>query len=705
VATLGGAGESAISPLAEIAFAITSGAGALTGQKDLDQPTVEGILKGRMLESQGWNSAHEAGFAGLPQGIPMVLGILVKVAEQITGIPVSHWVEQWQANPVVENISSIAQNALAQIFTVLAHLQALFDAFDFTDPDFSPEAVWEAVMEHVVAPLGLFLGPDSPIPAFNLFGLLRPGNIGLIGSGQIGNISPEQLDNPDFEGDIDGGGEFSIDPAKAPYDNIGQSIKVVADGTLKELLSNNGRPIDVDTGQKIRVRVYAAWQNLVATGSPIRLGVTAYNGSSVTAQPDIVLRAASPTTSDWVKMEGEWTVPANVTAARLRIGVAPTATSGNVHFSRSSFRTLPGLRHSLIVDENGNGLPDILDGIAADINSAIQGLLGKVGIGDFDELINTLGGSFGSSLGAVADRLEDMLTPESPLNGGNVISDIADAVLPGVRTTLNNLVKNLFRVPNNDDGSDFTHDDAGMALAAMSDTLASLGAKVSQLEVTYTSGVADGDDFERTANNLGTRYLVYYSSGSGSIGTPDGHNASWQASGFGDREFVAILNDGNIRSATDYQRVLLVLGSKAGSYFGMHGYNDIWCRISDDTTSLANITGIRYRVGANGSLSITRFLAGNGVVLNSYPAGSIVAPGPGAILGGEAGRPGVNSRQFKLLIGSNAVIDLPEVGTASMVGGAYRRWGFGGRATAQLLPLPVGQQGPGALRQWNVMDQ
>ena len=141
--------------------------------------------------------------------------------------------------------------------------------------------------------------------------------------------------------------------------------------------------------------------------------------------------------------------------------------------------------------------------------------------------------------------------------------------------------------------------------------------------------------------------------------------------------------------------------------FGLYdfcGANDIWLRISDASTSLANVTGIRIRWEGDGALSITRFVSGAGTLLASLGTGGITPPGPGAQLIGEAGVLTDGAiRFFRAKIGESIRLQVQEVGTASGLGATFRRWGHGGRA--QGASLLVGQTRPGGVHFWNGSDQ
>lgn len=718
--TFGGAGAGALSDLISLGFPVTAGDSSLPARVGLDQPTVEDLLKGKVMNSAGWNGASNALFAGLPAGIPFVVGLIAKIAEQITGIDVTTWIDQWNDNPVAGTLQSIVQDALASIFTVQAHLQAMFGALDFTDPDFDPEAAIEAFVQLIILPITqlstwstLFQrltgigggGLDSlgNLLGDGLFGSIRPGRLPLLPTGLIGDLSPNLVDDPDFKSqDFTGSGVFTRDETTG-FDGA-FSARVVADGSgAKDMLEKVKH--DVEPGQPYNLSIRSKWAGAVATGTPVHVGVTEYDGNTTVAQKDIVVRAATPGTTDFVQLTGNYTVPASgVDGIRLRWGLNPTATAGTFYFSRAELRPTGKMPTRLM-----DGLDGQLDELFGGLDATLDGLLDKVGLDDFIDLRNVLSGGLGGGLASIQARLDAFLHGGSTLNANNIGAGILGDAFNGLgKNLLTSIFSGLRNVERPSDDT-VTRDDAYSTLLSLSDGITGLGARVASLETVYTSGISTGDDFERTSStSLGSKWLVYYKgSGSGVIATPNGHDASWINSGAGDREFLAIFNsaasDDYIRSGTDYQRVLLPLASAAGSVglLNIYAATDVWCRISDDTTGWANVTGIQFRFWADGLTEIIRWVAGNPTQLNSRETGT--NPGPGHIIGGEAGTPGTG-RYFNAILGSNGVVNIPEVGSASGFGAAYRRWGWGGLINGHLLPLPT-QEKCASARQWTAMDQ
>lgn len=539
------------------------------------------------------------------------------------------------------------------------------------------------------------LGEDSALNSLNLFNLVPTDLMAQISVSNIGTAVTNLITDSDFldtsviEGwlhDVTGG-----------FGGSGTRY-TTADGTSKELLGNL---IPVSADQIIPISGKAKWTGLAGSGNPIALAVTGYTDTGASVQQTLASHNIIPATTDWLDLAGTYTVPSNVTAIRPRLVVGSAATAGTVFFSKTkATKTQPLLQKLIAGTDPGTFLPDDITHLFTGISTNALELLNKAGLTDFNELMATIGGEVGDDITAVETRLNDFLGTLSPLNASNINQgNIGDLYVPGLGSINDNIVTKLLGIG----GSGFGHTDAGSALQSTTFALVDTSSRLAQLENTFTGGVSEGDDFERVSStSLGAGWLTFYQGGAGIWATPNGHDASFAPSGVADRNFFSIRNSGNVRSTTDLQRVMVVLGTKATEFFGYTGHNDVLLRISDATTGWANLTAIVIRFGGDGSVSIIRYVNGVGTVLNSKPAGSIVPPGPGASIWGEAGMPGT-ARYFRGGLGTSMLIEIPEVGSASQVGAAFRRWGHGGRGEGHLLPLP-GQEKPGAIHQWTAKD-
>jgi hypothetical protein len=423
-----------------------------------------------------------------------------------------------------------------------------------------------------------------------------------------------------------------------------------------------------------------------------------------------------------------------VTGIRIRLSVGSAATAGTVWFDDISVNKTQTVFQRLIAGTNpGDTLTNDVQNLFTGIVSNAGAILNRALQGDLTALQQALDPA--GTIPAITARINNFLHPGSSLNADRINSgNVADQFVSGVRTMLDNAVTGLQGIG----GAGFSHNDAAIAFQANKHALVDHGAgiidmyaRMTNLESQFAAlpvaaggtgsgnaagglvGAIDTDLFERVSSSgLGPLWITSYV-GSGLVATPNGHDATFAGSGVGDCDFLFIRNNPDVpRSQTDYQRVTKELSSKAERLYdallGTYNYagaNDVWLRISDASTSLANITGIRIRWEGDGGLSIMRFISGAGVLLAGLGTGGIVPPGPGAQLTGEAGvlKDGA-PRYFRAKIGESIRLGIQEVGTASGLGAGFRRWGWGGRAEGHVLPVP-GQSLPGGVHFWNGLDQ
>lgn len=542
------------------------------------------------------------------------------------------------------------------------------------------------------------LGGNSPINALNIFGLIQPGNVGQIGIGQVGSTVVNLLTNPNFQGTgaLDGGGIWNQDPTVG-YAGVLGSAKVTATGATKELLSNS---VAVTPGQTISLSGATQWAGVAQTASttPIQIAVNTYLAGAGVGQTVISSIGATPATSSWQLLSGTFTVPAGVDSIRMKLVVSADATAGNVWFTHLSL-TKTGLLPTSLV----NGLDPQLTGFTSNFASIFTSLTTFTTLTQFNSLLNVFGGSVPSATSLIGS----FLTPTSTLNASNIGSGtIADSFVPGISSIVDNIVQNLSGLP----GSGFSHPQANTALANTAASLVSVQAAVATLQTNLTAGVSVGDTFTTNGTssaNLGANWLSILSPGSsGHWGTPAGNAASWVPVllNTNNVESINVWQGANAQSVTDLQTVTVILSGTGGNFLGATGHIDVWLRVSSGTTTFANATGIRCRWGADGSMSLTRFVNGVQAVLNSAPAGTVTAPGAGVNLTGVAGKSGT-VRWFDMRINGTSVLTLTEVGSGSLIGTGNRGWGWGGRAEGLVLAIPPGQQVPPVVHQWNAADQ
>jgi hypothetical protein len=365
---------------------------SLANRDGFDQPTVESMLKEDIKASQGWNGASNAMFAGLPSGVPYTLGILAKVAEQVTGIPVSNWVDMWTSNPVVGSLEGYIQNALGSIFTVQANLQSLFSNLDFTSPDFDPSAALQSWINLGLLPTGLFTGVDwndlyeaitgqsgSGLP--DLANLLSGGLFGPILGNQLtalpfthfGGTAENLLGSFDDPASIVQGGGWSHDPA------VGRttpgSLQVTANGSERSFKSE---VINVKEDQEFQASIYATWAGLTFSGSdPFQLRVLKYLNGTAVGTPVVLAAPTSPGANQpaWTLldtpagMSGFFAVPAGINQLVVELFVPSTTSAGDIHFDDPNGVMSGGMSMDWIP-----GLPDSLDDIFGQLSNTWDAL-------------------------------------------------------------------------------------------------------------------------------------------------------------------------------------------------------------------------------------------------------------------------------------------------------------------------------------------
>lgn len=570
----------------------------------------------------------------------------------------------------------------------------IMDAFQGININGGPGGVLSAITGGIGALVSKLVNGGQPLNVLNLVGLIRQGNLGQIGTGQIGETARNLLVDPEFKA-------FSATGAFTPDTVSGQTAaKVVADGSgSKDLLSTP--LVEVSEGQTVPIKADVRWQSVTATGSPIRVGVTAYRYDDdtdtyeVVSQTDVITQAISPATSDWRTLSGEYVVPAGVDAIRHRLTLAPTATAGSgVWFTKAHLSKSGKIRLGLLADEDGNGLPDILDDIGGTLSTLGSQIAGKLASGDFAGLLNVLGGSFGSNLSAVGERLDDMLHSGSTVDANQIggAGSIGDSFVPGLGQIRAGIVNALTRlgVPT------ASQADTTAALEAQTAAVTGMAAQLAQIQADRTSGVTAGDDFERTGSTAGSNWSFSRLSGSGgSVGTPNGHDLSFQKSGIAEALVIGYYLPTQSTTTQEYSSVVLGSAPEDPNLFGVPtgtpAYDIVSVRMSSD-----KLTRIDAWFG-NDECIIYRWISGTPTELNRGPCPT---PGPGSTLTIQAGKPGT-ARYFKALVNNSQVLDVTEVGVASQLGAGYQNIGGGGKYGTMILT----QSAPGRWKQWTGGDQ
>lgn len=284
---------------------------------------------------------------------------------------------------------------------------------------------------------------------------------------------------------------------------------------------------------------------------------------------------------------------------------------------------------------------------------------------------------------------------------------IDDAAVPGVGTTVDNIVQQLYGA----EGDSFTHNEAAVALGNTSATLMAVNARLSALEAGTFTGAIAGDDFlwigEITANvNWGgsysrSQYFGHYdANGQDAVFTPTGASGSDTT-----QECMFDWQGTDTVSDTDYQLVQLLLASAPTTSpdGNFKSYIYLFGRVATGFASY-----IRARFGSDGTYSIGYKSGGAFVEMAS---GTCTVPGMGSLLSLYCGNVGTTSpRRFKLMMNSIIIAEFDEVGTGSTFGASNRKWGWGGETQGGVFPvllifLTQAQAAMPRVNQWLGYDQ
>jgi hypothetical protein len=528
----------------------------------------------------------------------------------------------------------------------------------------------------------------EPLDAQHLFGLIAPQNLGQVSASIIGDFFANLLDNPLFEGlEAIASSVWSWDETQ--YHSLpGGSAKVILNGTNKELLSNL---IPVTKDQVLDLSAWVKYASVSGSGAPLQLGLTNYFNGAAVGQPIIATQGLTPSTSDWRRLAGTYTVPANVDSVRLRLSVASSAVSGTVWWDDTKLSKTQPLLQWLVGGQDGGTLTNDIENLFTGIVSNTTQILDRALKGDLTALQEALDPS--GTLAAIEARINNFLHPGSTLNADRIgLGAIGNEFIPGLCNEIDNAVRGLFNIG----GSGYSQDDSASAYAHVADTIAGMQSRLSQLYGERTAGGRNFyDDFERTGSNPGANWGVIYPEGGGSGGPAvDGHNLYYAKSGTAKRVWVARWLPAV--TYTNAQLVIVTLNSKAERPLILGGsenpgYNSVLGRVSDDGRSY-----MEFRMGCGEAWLFRVINLVYSIV--DYKKYSGADPGPGSALTMQATVDG-DDLFFSCRHNANGVINVRD--TAALVGPGFRGVGLGGVAGHATFY----QLSPGEVRAWMGADQ
>jgi len=301
-----------------------------------------------------WGLVFRALMEGIENSFKAILRALLPFAENFEELAFDDLIPLLGAFisglPLVEDV-------VATIKSILSHI---FGGIDLTDLP-SPEEIWRAAINTVIAPFNLLLGPNSPLNLANAVGWLTH-----IDLGSIGRFSPNLLHGGDFnDGTIDEGTGFTRED--------GGIVAVTADGSDFLLTSE---VIRVSKDQVISAGASARFADALSTGDAIAVELVA-----VVADVDDdevwvpvsteTLGTLEPdgTSGTWTVLEDEYTVPEGVDGVALQLHVTPDMTSGTARFKSAFIKKTQRLPIPFV-----DQLQTVLDAAA----SVVQGIIDRI---------------------------------------------------------------------------------------------------------------------------------------------------------------------------------------------------------------------------------------------------------------------------------------------------------------------------------------
>lgn len=301
-------------------------------------------------------------------------------------------------------------------------LAPIFGGVDFNDLP-SPAEVWQTVINTLMLPLNLLLGPLSPLPAGNIFGRLR--------LPQFGGGVPLSALTPSVPNELEPFTAASVPNVDGwSFDSVANAAKVICDGSTKTLYLD-GAPIKVEPDQPLNLAFKVRYSGVTsAAGQTIRLVLHTFTSDdgSGTATPVVVDGITNPsgTASTVTIGDTSWDIPAGVGSAY------PVLIVDGVSVGTVFWENTPSLTKALDASL-ADGLPAVLNNLGDWIESLVNQLLGALGVpalGTLFDKINDLSDEIG-------DWLTDTLGTQSDL--ANLIGDLLSnpaAVLGNLPRTL-----------------------------------------------------------------------------------------------------------------------------------------------------------------------------------------------------------------------------------------------------------------------------
>lgn len=594
-----------------------------------------------------------------------------------------------------------------------AILGPIFGGLDFTDLP-TPAEVWQTVINTLMLPLNLLLGPSSPLNALNIFGRLQ--------LPQFGGGVPLSALTPSVPNELEPFTATSVPTVDGWSFNAGQdAAQVVADGSTKTLYLQSG-VIKVEAGQPLDTGVSVTYSGVSSgAGQAIRYVLETFTSDdgSGTATPVTVGSVSNPSgtiTTPVSLSNSSWAIPAGVQSVRPVLVVDSLVTAGTVFWKNT-----PTLKKKL-AGQLAGGLPNALDNAGQAIRDAIANALGHSGtghtsaniltylqsipqtvvsgLGDLNTLTNQirdiLAGLVVTPINSTVQAIKDWFTGVvgktqnltsggnlppanvgSPTGGTNIGQDILDT-LNGIWAGLRGAGSAAGKTPT----------DVATATAATADLVTQVSSIAARLDTSVSQVIKGGgggtsDQFEREGTDLGDDWDVTVTGAGGLI--TDGNSVRWSPSGGSAASEVA--RNITVETATNWQNVGFVLTEPLNTTSG-------WMLIGRSNAARTTYT---YMFVKKNYREIGYVISGTPTILTSST--DPYDPPPGAKIIGYFGHEWFTEDTF-ILASPSLGAGLDAVSTAPSKGAGFRHMGFG----AKVGVASGSQVSPGALELWTGGD-
>ncbi|ASR87060.1 minor tail protein [Mycobacterium phage Krypton555] len=610
----------------------------------------------QVQQDGGWNDASTTFFQLILGGFQSLGEFSSLIVQAITGEP-----------GALTDLSAFLNERWADLAAAFGAIGDLIDAI-------AGEA--GSSLADAIEKLATYLTEASPLNALNLFGQIAPGNIGQVGLGAIGNVSPELLDNGGMNSAISvkNNPDFVWD-GTVGRSNVG-SAKTTANGTIKTLRSNT---VGVTQDEELAVSVWARYTGVTATAGQdgIRMSVSAYadpGGDGVLSLVSTTMLGGveSPTgdSAGWVQFVDTYEVPAGVDYVVVELTVTSAVSAGTVWFDDASLKKNANFRMEWV-----SGLLSRFNQVTAELEDAISQVLHLEEWQDFlDQVKGGVGGTINDLLSKIQWLTGGGLFDASKLtNASNVVelpgtkvTGIATNIVEDFQNNIDALVNRLFGSNN----SNQTLADANEALKSLKETVMGLSQDVQDLKIQTTGNNNSGKNYRVDFTKLPPSsdfstapFDLTYLNSTGHLRING--QAEW-VEGSGADNYVLARYTGGVTD-TDYQ---LIQATVAGPP-EVGATNWACARMSADKGTFVYAKG--YRAGAFG----LGFYAELGCYVGGVPH-VFLTNIPATYNYNLSVRVGIsgNPYRFQVLSGSKVVADYTDTTHVSQMGASYRGWGF-----------------------------